>query len=248
MNPFELKGKKILVTGASSGIGRSVAIECSRAGADVIITGRNQERLDETYQVLEGGSNRMIIADLADEADRGRLIQELPQLDGIVLCAGQVSVSLIQFSNIESIKSLFDVNLFSNLDLCKTLYKKKMLNKQASLVCITSLLGNYGYVPANSAYGASKSALSSWMKYAAIEFAPRGIRVNCICPGGIETPLLDLKNITAEQLEADKKKIPLKRYGKPEEVAYSAVYLLSDATRWITGTDIVIDGGRHIAF
>jgi NAD(P)-dependent dehydrogenase (short-subunit alcohol dehydrogenase family) len=247
-SPFSLKGKRILVTGASSGIGKSVAIECSKAGASLIITGRNEERLQATYQLLTGENHQMVVADLAKDADRTMLIQKLTSLDGIVLCAGQVSVDLIQFSNIEKIKSLFDVNLFSTIELCKTLYKKKLLNKQSSVVCITSLLGNYGYVPANSAYGASKSALSSWMKYAAIEFAPRGIRVNSICPGGIETPILDLDNISADQLETDKKKIPLKRYGKPEEVAYSAVYLLSDATCWITGTDLVIDGGRHIAF
>lgn len=247
-NPFTLKDKTILITGASSGIGRAIAIECSRMGANVIITGRNEERLQDTFEALEHSnlSHQRIIADLCIQDELVRLISQLPKLDGIVLSAGIGIAIPVSFSTIEKMKKTFETNFFTQTELLRIVFKKKILNKQASVVSIASIGGNYEFAYGHSIYGASKAALRSMMKSCAKEFATRQIRVNCICPGMVETPLIHHGTITEEQLQADMNRYPLKRYGKPEEIAYSAIFLLSDASSWMTGQDIVIDGGITI--
>lgn len=247
-NPFALKNKTILITGASSGIGRAIAIECSRMGANVVITGRNEERLQDTFEALEHSnlSHQKIIADLCIQDELDQLISQLPKLDGIVLSAGLGMSVPIQFATPEKMDKIFNINFFSQIELLRIIYKKKILNKSASIVAISSIGGNYRYSYGNSIYGASKAALRSMMKSCAKEFATRQIRVNCICPGMVETPLIHRGAITEEQLQADMNRYPLKRYGKPEEIAYSTIFLLSDASSWMTGQDIVIDGGITI--
>ena len=247
-NPFSLEGKNILVTGASSGIGRQAAIECSRMGARIMITGRNEERLQETFSLLNDSNvnHSFIQADLLDEESVGILVSQVGQLDGVVFCAGKGLTLPVQFATRDKMDDIFNTNFFSTFELLRLLYKKKKLNKSASLVLISSLGGTYIFSGGNSIYGASKAALNSMMKFCAKEFSSRMIRVNSICPGMVDTPLIHRGTISEEQLEQDKLRYPLKRYGKPEDVAYLSVYLLSDASSWVTGQDFVVDGGVSI--
>lgn len=247
-NPFSLDNKKILVTGASSGIGRSIAIECSKMGATVVITGRNEERLSETYALLAGNdkNHRMICANLSEQFDVEKLISETGSLDGLVLCAGKGLTLPFQFASQEKIHDLFDINFFSPIEIMRLFLKKKLIGKNSSILIISSVGGIRRFPFGNSVYGAAKAALSSMMKSVAREFSHKKIRINCICPGMVDTPLIHKLKITEEQLKEDEKNYPLGRYGKPEDIAYGAIYLLSDASSWITGQDFVIDGGISI--
>ena len=244
-NPFSLKGKTILVTGASSGIGQATAVECAQMGADVVITGRDTERLQATADLV-GTPKAQIVADLTSQADVERLIAALPPLDGAVLCAGNSTTLPLQFGSREKFDEMFNVNFFAPVELLRLMYKKKVLQKGASVVLIASIGGTHSFMPGNGVYGASKAALNSLMKYAAREYASRKIRVNSICPGMVDTPLIHRGTITEEQLAEDAKRYPLGRYGKPDDIANGAVYLLSDASSWLTGHDLVIDGGFSI--
>ena len=245
-NPFSLASKTVLITGASSGIGRETALECARMGASVVITGRDKDRLDETLQLIESDDKTAIIADLTVADDVERLIEALPSLDGAVLCAGNSMTLPLQFGTRDKFDDMFDINFFAPVELLRMLYKKKRLNKGASVVLIASIGGTHSFMPGNGIYGASKAALNSVMKYAAREFASRRIRVNSICPGMVDTPLIHRGTITEEQLAEDAKRYPLGRYGKPSDIAHGAVYLLGDASSWLTGHDLVIDGGFSI--
>ena len=247
-NPFSLLDKTVLVTGASSGIGRETAIMCSRMGARVIVTARNQKRLQETYDQLDSRTEGHIqlLADFTSQADVEQLIASLPSLDGAVLCAGNSTTLPLQFGSREKFDEMFDVNFFAPVELLRLMYKKKVLQKGASVVLIASIGGTHSFMPGNGVYGASKAALNSVMKYAAREYASRKIRVNSICPGMVDTPLIHRGTITEEQLAEDAKKYPLGRYGRPEDIANGAIYLLSDASSWLTGHDLVIDGGFSI--
>ena len=244
-NPFSLKGKTVLVTGASSGIGQATAVECAQMGAEVVITGRDTERLQATADLV-GTPKAQIVADLTSQADVERLIAALPPLDGAVLCAGNSTTLPLQFGSREKFDEMFNVNFFAPVELLRLMYKKKVLQKGASVVLIASIGGTHSFMPGNGVYGASKAALNSLMKYAAREYASRKIRVNSICPGMVDTPLIHRGTITEEQLAEDAKRYPLGRYGKPDDIANGAVYLLSDASSWLTGHDLVIDGGFSI--
>lgn len=245
-NPFSLEGKTILVTGASSGIGRAIAIECSKMGAVVFLSARNDARLRETLDAMEGNGHQIIVADLTDEEAIKALVEQVPQLDGVVCAAGISMLKPIQVLSEKDIQTIFATNYSAPVLLTKTLVKKRKLNNEASLVYISSVSGNGNTATALSLYGSSKSALNSFAKYAALELSGKKIRCNTICPGRIETNLLQNQTMSAEDLEKDIAKYPLHRYGKPEEVAQTTVYLLSDATKWITGTSITIDGGRTL--
>ncbi|MBR3728859.1 MAG: SDR family oxidoreductase [Muribaculaceae bacterium] len=244
-NPFTLKGKTILVTGASSGIGQATAVECAQMGAEVVITGRDTERLQATADLV-GTPRALIAADLTNQEDVERLVAALPPLDGAVLCAGNSTTLPLQFGSREKFDEMFNVNFFAPVELLRLMYKKKVLQKGSSVVLIASIGGTHSFMPGNGVYGASKAALNSLMKYAAREYASRKIRVNSICPGMVDTPLIHRGTITEEQLAEDAKRYPLGRYGKPDDIANGAVYLLSDASSWLTGHDLVIDGGFSI--
>lgn len=244
-NPFSLKGKTILITGASSGIGQATAVECAQMGAEVVITGRDTERLQATADLV-GTTKTLIAADLTNQEDVERLVASLPPLDGAVLCAGNSTTLPLQFGSREKFDEMFNVNFFAPVELLRLMYKKKVLQKGASVVLIASIGGTHSFMPGNGVYGASKAALNSLMKYAAREYASRKIRVNSICPGMVDTPLIHRGTITEEQLAEDAKRYPLGRYGKPDDIANGAVYLLSDASSWLTGHDLVIDGGFSI--
>ena len=245
-NPFSLEDKTILVTGASSGIGKATAIECSKMGATVIVTGRNEKRLNETFNSLENKNcnHKLIVADLANEDGLNSIVSSVDKLDGLVLCAGKGNTLPMQFSSTEKFEPIFDINFFSPVELLRLLYKKKILVKSASVVMIASIGGTRRITFGNGIYGASKSALNTIMKYCAREFgSARLVRVNSICPGMVETPPIHSGNLTDEQLEADRKTYPLQRYGQPEDIAKAAVFLLSDGSSWVTGHALVVDGG-----
>ncbi|MEI6753691.1 MAG: SDR family oxidoreductase [Paludibacter sp.] len=243
VNPFSLADKTILVTGASAGIGRAIAVECSRAGARIIITGRNQLRLNETLSLLEGEGHQIFYADLTKTEELVNLIESLPKLDGVVNNAGIAKPLVLQFVEKKDVDEVLNINALVPINLTRLVIQQKKLNKLASLVFISSINGNNCTYIGSSVYAASKGAVTAFMKGVALELAPRGIRANAIHPGMIETDLLQTGSIGADELEADRLKYPLKRYGKPEEVAYAAVYLLSDATKWMTGSSLLIDGG-----
>jgi NAD(P)-dependent dehydrogenase (short-subunit alcohol dehydrogenase family) len=245
-NPFSLQSKTILVTGASSGIGRATAIECSKMGAKLIITARNEERLNQTLTQLEGDGHIQILADLTIMEDINRLVDLVPQLDGVVNNAGINKTRPIPFIIKDDLEYMLKTNTLAPVLLTKSLYKKKKVNKNASIVFTSSIGGISCFTPGNSMYGMSKSALHAFIKFAAIEFAPRGIRCNSVNPGMVETPLINRSSFTNDDRETDIARYPLKRYGNPQEIAWGVIYLLSDATLWITGINLTIDGGRAL--
>lgn len=247
-NPFSLRGKTILVTGASSGIGRATAIECSRLGATVILTGRNEERLAETLNLLDISENKhfSIAADLTQQASIAELVSNLPQLDGCVNNAGIGKITPVQFISENDLEHIFHLNCFAPILLTKELVRKKKLYNSSSLVFVLSIAGNFNILPGNSIYGSAKTGLSAFVKYAALELAGKGIRCNSVSPGMINTPFIQNQAYSEEDKQKDMSFYPLKRYGEPSEVAHAIIYLLSDAASWVTGTNLVIDGGRSL--
>jgi len=242
-NPFSLEGKTILITGASSGIGRATAIECSKLGADTILVARSKERLDETLKSLQGGENAVYSVDLQNSNDVDALIETLPQVDGLVNNAGISNTLPVVFYKEDVLKNVFQTNTFAPILFTTKLLKKKKLRKGASIVFTSSICGSRVGAVANGIYSASKAAIEGYMKCAAVELAAKEIRVNAVCPGMTRTPLINLSAISEEQMKADIERYPLRRYGEPKEIALSIVYLLSDASSWVTGTSLVTDGG-----
>lgn len=246
-NPYSLKDKKILITGASSGIGKATAIECSKLGAEVIITGRNENRLLDTYNHLDGCGHSIIVADLScDEGINAVTSAIEKKIDGFVNNAGISRPFPVNYVTREKMNEIFPINLESPILLFTKLIKQKKLAKGSSTVFTSSINGVCGGGKAASLYCASKAALSGFVKSAALELAPKGIRINCICPGMTETQLLSNETITKEQLEEDAKHYPLQRYAKPIEIAWAIIYLLSEASSFVTGSDLIIDGGVTI--
>lgn len=245
-NPFSLEGKTILVTGASSGIGRTTAIECSKLGATLVLTGRNEEALLETKAELIGENHKYVVADLSDEKNCEELTKQLPILDGCVSNAGMGKMLPVQFYSMDVLEDVFKINSFAPMLLLKHLVKKKKLKNPSSVVFTASISGYNNIAPANGIYGASKSALSAYMKYAALELAGKGIRCNAVHPGRVNTPLIANRLLSQEDVVKDMAQYPLKRYAEPEEVAYAIIYLLSDASSFVTGSNLVIDGGRSL--
>lgn len=245
-NPFSLEGKTILVTGASSGIGRGIAIECSKLGARIVLTARNEERLMETLEMMEYSGHQIIAADIAKQEDLDNLVAQLPILDGCVLCAGIPQVCPVKYFKRQDIEDIFRVNTFAPMMITSSLLKKKKIRRGTSIVLIESISGIFVGTKGDVSYNASKAALNGFLKGAALELAGQGIRVNAINPGLVPTNILNLTNgIFAESHHTDIAIdcYPLKRYGSPEDIAYGAIYLLSDASSWVTGTNMVIDGG-----
>lgn len=242
-NPFSLEGKKILITGASSGIGKAIAIESSKIGANVIITGRNEQRLKETFSLLDGSGHDLIIADLSRKEGLEQLHKELPVINGLVNCAGLTKVAPFPFATRDSFEEVMNVNFFAPTELSRLLVKSKKIEKGASIIFISSVSGVYCSAVASSIYSSSKGAINGLVKGVALDLAPKGIRVNSVNPGMIDTDIFSGSAITEDQLTEDTKRYPLGRYGKPEEVAYAVIYLLSDASSWTTGSNLLIDGG-----
>lgn len=242
-NLFSLNNKTILVTGASSGIGKAIAVSCSQMGAKVIITGRNSKRLNETYILLKGSGHKQVCSDLTNIAQLKEMVENLPKLDGIASNAGIIKSLITKISDPDDVEEVFKINTFAPIHLVQFLLQNKKMNKNASIVFISSIAGVYSGSIGSSLYGSSKAALDGFAKSLALEVAPRGIRVNTVNPGMVDTDLFQNTSISQDLLEIDIMNYPLKRYGKPQDIAYAVVYLLSDATEWITGTSLLIDGG-----
>ena len=248
-NPFSLQDKTILVTGASSGIGRSVAVECSKMGASLLITGRNKERLEETFSQLEGRGHQIVVADLSTQEGIDNLISQCELLNGVVHCAGIPKICPVKRIKREILYDIVNTNELAPILLTAGLLKNSKLQKQSSIVIIASLAGVFkGGNIGDSDYSATKGALSGFTMTAARELGPQGIRVNTVCPAIVETPILEQSFNMMTEDEIMKKVVdyPLRRFGKPEDVAYGVVYLLSEASSWITGINLAIDGGRRL--
>lgn len=244
-NPFSLEGKTILVTGASSGIGRATAIECSKMGAQLIITGRNAERLQATFEALEGHGHQQITADLDQDEDIESLSSFCPLLDGVFFCAGITDTTLVKFMKREKMNRVLNTNLLSPTLLTKTLLSKKKINKSASLVYMSSY-GAEQVTIGLGVYAASKLGLTAMVHAIAKELINKGIRANSIMPMMVRTELVDaITSLSQEDIDKDEANYPL-GYGKATDVAYAAIYLLSDASRWMTGSQIKMDGGSNL--
>lgn len=249
-NPFSLKGKTILITGASSGIGQATAIECSKLGANVIITGRNKEKLNQTFQMLEenGQTHQQILADITDDSDIDKLVDQLPKIDGLVNNAGIVFLKPLLFYTRKSIEEILQTNLVSQMLITKAVLKGKKIKKNGSIVFTSSIGGVYSVSIANGIYAAAKNGIDAFMRTAALELGHKGIRVNSVNPGMTETKLaVNDNDLSAEDFEKDKKTYVLGRYGQPKEIAWGIIYLLSDAPSWVTGTSLKIDGGKTLS-
>ena len=242
-NPYSLEGKTILITGASSGIGKATAIECSKMGANVIITARNEAKLIQVMTELEGEGHQMFLCDLSKETDIDKIVAELPDLQGVINNAGYTKILPVQFINTDELNSIFQVNTVAPILLLQKLLKKKKIKKGASIVFTSSLAGLGCCTVGNSMYSATKGAISAFIRCVALELAPKKIRVNAVCPAMVDTGILDSGTITKEQLSTDLNNYPLGRFGNPSDIALAMVYLLSDASSWITGDNLVLDGG-----
>lgn len=248
-NPFSLEGKTVLVTGASSGIGRGIAVECAKMGAKVVISGRNRERLQKTFSQLEGEGHIQITADLSVQEDIERLADELPALNGFVNSAGIPKICPVKRIDRQTLEEIMNVNTFGPILLTSQILRKKKLQKKSSIVLIASISGVCMANTGEGPYAATKAALAGYAKTAAFELATQGIRVNTICPGLVPTDILTLSNemFSEDQLkETMYGRYPLKRVGTPEDIANGAIYLLSDASSWVTGINLVIDGGYTV--
>jgi NAD(P)-dependent dehydrogenase (short-subunit alcohol dehydrogenase family) len=246
VNPFNLQRKTILITGGASGIGKATSLLCAQMGADVILVDLNEEGLKKTASEIGKESTTIYAVNLTNQKQLEGMISLLPKLDGVVSNAGIVYSLLAKFNEPVDAERIFSINTFSHMNLVQGLVKQKKLNKGASIVFTSSMSGVYCGLVGGSLYGATKSALAGYAKALAMELSPRGIRVNTVHPGMIETPLTKNTSLSQDVLDEDVKNYPLGRYGKPEEVAAAMVYLLSDATVWMTGTQLLIDGGYSV--
>lgn len=245
-NPYTLQSKTILVTGASSGIGKCIAIRCSEMGANVIVTGRNEERLSDTITQLScEGTHTSIIWDLSKHDTINDFVSQLPELDGVVMDAAIFDTTVVRHLKQEKMHTMFNTNTFANIVLVQSLLKQRKLKKNSSVVFISSVASTRPY-KGNALYSATKGAINSFSKVLAVELGAQQIRVNCIHPGIVRTKQ-DPKDwaVTKEELSAEEARYPL-GFGEPNDIAYAAIYLLSDVAKWITGSDLIVDGGQSI--
>lgn len=241
-NPFSLAGKTILVTGASSGIGRGVAIACSKMGARVILAGRNVARLNGALSTMGGIGHSTMVCDLTHSQEMEQAVSSLPKLEGVVHCAGIGQRILCKNATERDVATVMDANFKAPVLLQTELLRQKKIEKGASLVFIASI-ASWSPSIGNAFYSASKGAIISYANCLALELAPRKVRVNCISPAMVWTDLIRQEGIDEEQLKEDEQKYPLKRYGTPEDIANLAIYMLSDASAWMTGSNVKLSGG-----
>lgn len=243
MNAFTLNNKVILVTGASSGIGAQTAITAAEMGATVILSARNKERLEETLEKLPAGNHKIIAADLSEETQIETLVSEIDSLDGLVLSSGIVRPFPIKFIGEKQINSLFGINYNGPVVLTSKLFRAKKINDGASIVFMSSISSKFPH-KGGALYSGAKAALNAYSKTIVLEYSNKKIRSNVISAAMVKTPLFDEaeKAITKEMMDKHGEAYPL-GFGEPIDIANAMVFLLSDASRWITGTEIVMDGG-----
>ncbi len=245
LNPMDLTGKRILVTGASSGIGRACAILAGRLGASVVLVARDEQRLKETLAEMPTGEHTSISFDLKDLDHCEELFVRCAsekKLNGIVHAAGIGPAMPIQSVSLAAMQDVMSINYFAFMELVKWFSKKKY-SSGGSIVGVSSVAGSVGW-PGVSLYGGSKGAMDSSVRSLALELAPKKIRVNSVVPSNIHTPMLDgmLSVAGDEAVRQVLAKQPL-GIGEPEDVAHAVAFLLSDAAKFITGTQLVVDGG-----
>jgi NAD(P)-dependent dehydrogenase (short-subunit alcohol dehydrogenase family) len=248
-NPFYLEGKNIIVTGASSGIGRQCAISCSEMGARVALLGRNEERLKETLGVMSSKSKHLAHSvDLVEyrkveEVITG-IVAKIGKIHGLINCAGISTTLPAKYVSVEKMDEYFHTNVHSAFNLTRIVLKQTNISQEgASIIFISSVMGSVGE-NGKSLYSMTKGALIAGARSLAIELAPRNIRINCISPGVVETPMSKnaVYSKTEESLNRIKALHPL-GLGQPEDIANACVFLISDAARWITGSNLIVDGG-----
>jgi NAD(P)-dependent dehydrogenase (short-subunit alcohol dehydrogenase family) len=246
--PFHLTGKTILVTGASSGIGRQTALECAAMGASLIITGRNQERVNKLLNELPGSGHVSHLCDLLNSSAISSFVKDIHTVDGVVHCAGLVKPFPVSFLTREKLDETIHSNFYTVVELTTALFKAQKINRGASFIFLSSISGQHPH-KGGSMYAASKAAVEAFCKTVALEYAHKGIRANCISPAMVKTQMFDdaVSGMSTQSMEEHVAKYPL-GVGLPEDVARAAVFLLSPAARWITGTNMVMDGGLLLAY
>jgi NAD(P)-dependent dehydrogenase (short-subunit alcohol dehydrogenase family) len=245
--PMDLSGRCVLVTGASSGIGRETARYLSRLNARVVLVGRNEERLRQTLDSLEGAGHEMSVLDLS-------VVEQIPAwlksiaartgpLHGLVHCAGIQLTLPIRSMSVDKLDYIMRTNFYSAFLLSKGLYQRNCYQPGACIVLLSSIAAHHGD-PAKTAYSASKAALEGFCRSLALELAPDGVRVNCIAPGMVRTEMLDQvrEMLPTGRLEAIEALHPF-GFGTPADVAGAIAFLLADTGKWITGTTLAVDGG-----
>lgn len=246
-NPFSLEGKTILVTGAAGGIGRATSIECAKLGATLILTDIREDALQETVVLLEqtGRSHQAVLADLTDPAGLSALVEASPQLDGLVCNAGVMKLTPVPFIKEEELLRIQRINLNAPILLTKSLLRKKKINKGGSIVLTASAAGVYRVSLGNAIYATTKCGIDAFMRTVALELGPKGIRCNTVNPGMVETGLIG--GFTEEEKQQEMRNYPLGRFAQPQDIALGIAYLLSDASSFVTGTALKIDGGMTLS-
>lgn len=247
-NPLQLVGRTILVTGASSGIGRATAVLLSELGARVILSGRNVERLEETASAMQPCGHLVRPFDLGNPEGIAEwlsgIVSETGPLNGLAHCAGITSLLPLRVLTLKHAAEVMRINYDSALALTMAFSKKRAHQPGSSIVLIASVAGFVG-LAGSAAYTASKGALIGFAKSAALELAQGGIRVNCVAPAYVRTDMYDqnLKVLTPEQLDQRVAAMQPLGLGTPLDVAHAIVFLLADTGRWITGSVLAVDGG-----
>ena len=242
-NPFSLGGKTVLVTGASSGIGQQTCASISAMGGRVVAVGRDAERLEATLQMLHGDGHAGFRADLTVPEERAALVESAPRVNGVLHSAGITKHMPVAFLSEKHLREIHAINYEAPILLTQMLLKNRKLSDGGSIVLVASTAGISG-LKAMTAYSGSKGALMASARVLALELAPRKIRVNCLAPAMVETPMaVETEDVVSSESMAEHRKLYPLGFGKPEDVANAALFLLSDASRWITGTSLVLDGG-----
>ncbi len=237
--------KKILITGASSGIGREICIQLSNVGFQCVLIGRNLKELENTLSLMAGSCHLSFCGDLNDNEFLSYIVEKVDFISGLIHSAGIIKLMPINFIKRDNFDEIMNINFFAPFFLTQAFLKKRKIYDESSIVFISSISGQVIGSKGNLMYSSSKSALNGMVKVLALELADKKIRVNAITAGMVTTEMWDNNSVTSEQLLLDSKKYPL-GYGKPSDIASLASFLISNESKWITGSTIVIDGGFTI--